>query len=125
MGEFFVKSHFEVEQSWRAEFQNSILGCVLVRAKSSRGQWSRPEDIPSDVRAFLGCTHSPRGGRYITGDFASCAELVDLIKGSSDLKQHRSKTGVVVGFRVKVTRPNPRYVVELKRLARKAARLPK
>ncbi len=121
MDEFFgVKPTISAEQSWRAQYNDSILGLQLIQVKRKYGQWMRPEDAPSEITQF--CAAHNRRHAWLVSDFKNLAEITKVVREGGEYSLHRAanRQGVVVGFTIKISRPNPHYARDLKRMARKA-----
>lgn len=122
MNEFYVSDRIKTRQTWRAQFNDSILGLILVQGKRKHGKWMRPEDMLSEVRAF--CSAHNRMGRWICEDYRTVAELRAGCEGRDDITFHRAPAGIgcVIEFTLDINRPNPHYRKQLVAAARKALR---
>jgi hypothetical protein len=123
-GEFLVSPTVKVKQTWRATFNPSVLGVVLVAARKHGQDWHRPEDLKptaegNSVLGFLNAQHRGRGV-WVTEDFKTLEELEQCITNNSDLKRVRSSKGAVtVEFSITVEKPNRGYRAQLVKLAKR------
>lgn len=118
VGEFFVKPTLTVEEKWRAQCYESILGVVgLMKAKKDGGRWVEPSNLPAELLEYL----NAKAPDYVMGDFKTMDELEAVIAGSKDITKHPAvgwtsgagRRAIVVEFTVKVSHPNPKYKAEL------------
>jgi hypothetical protein len=123
MNEFFTtKPTITREEKWRAHVYESMLGVVALKAaRPENGGWSsNAADLPASVRQYLNLSDARLA---ILGDFKTLAELVATVDGSEGrITKHRApdnkRPGLVIGFTLSVTRPNPKYKQQLLRIAK-------